>query len=325
MRPFLHTAWFAKPSFLLAFSVAGATLLMSWMTGWWSEPRNWQDATGWNRIPAGERPVHTRLADIFLDRSNLPDLQWLGHSGFIIRWRQRTLLLDPNVSDHCTVARRVLAGGPDPAELGEVHAALISHAHRDHLDLDTLRAVPFVGTLILPVGTGRYFDECAWYPTRFITLPPGAATRVGDLNITAVPAAHNGNRHHPWRSTCGAVGYVISDGETTLYYAGDTGARNDFAAIAAAWHPDVAILPIGAFRPAFPMLRYHLSPEQAVEVALQMGVRAVIPCHFGTYRVALDRPEEALPRFARAAHARGLRWLMPRRLGADAPGEWAVN
>jgi hypothetical protein len=44
----------------------------------------------------------------------------------------------------------------------------------------------------------------------------------------------------------------------------------------------------------------------------------VVPCHFGTFRLSLDRPDAALPRFARAARRAGLDWRMPALLGADA-------
>jgi L-ascorbate metabolism protein UlaG (beta-lactamase superfamily) len=109
-----------------------------------------------------------------------------------------------------------------------------------------------------------------------------------------------------------AVGYVIRSGGEAIYYAGDTGARNDFDAIRERFRPRAAILPIGAYSPSWPLQRYHLSPEQAVEVGRRLAVETVIPCHFGTYMLSLDRPEAALPRFAAAAAAEDVRWVMPR-------------
>jgi L-ascorbate metabolism protein UlaG (beta-lactamase superfamily) len=122
---------------------------------------------------------------------------------------------------------------------------------------------------------------------------------------------HGGNRFHPLTSRQQAVGYVVRLGSAAIYFAGDTGFLNDFITIGTTYHPLVAILPIGGYAPAWPIGRVHLSPEQAVTVAERLGASVVIPCHFGTFAVALDQPATALPRFAWAAHEHGIRWVMP--------------
>ena len=69
-----------------------------------------------------------------------------------------------------------------------------------------------------------------------------------------------------------------------------------------------------------PIGRVHLSPEQAVTAARALGrpdPPLVVPCHFGTFVLALDRATTALPRFARAARRAGLDWAMPRLLTPD--------
>jgi L-ascorbate metabolism protein UlaG (beta-lactamase superfamily) len=108
------------------------------------------------------------------------------------------------------------------------------------------------------------------------------------------------------------VGWVVRAGGVALFFAGDSGLGSHFQTIGNRYRPQLAILPIGAYAPAWPLRRYHLSPEDAVEAAARLGVELVIPAHFGTFRLALDRPDDALPRFARAAQERGLRWAMPR-------------
>ena len=62
------------------------------------------------------------------------------------------------------------------------------------------------------------------------------------------------------------------------------------------------------------MKYYHLSPEEAADAAVRLGVETVVPCHFGTFYLSLDEPSWALPRFARAASERGLSWRMPKLL-----------
>ncbi len=199
----------------------------------------------------------------------------------------------------------------DAGDLGPVDAALVSHAHRDHLDPATLAAVPGIGALLLPRGSEDYLSPLPGNVGRVVGLAPGESATVGPLEITAVSVFHHGNRNHPLASARIAVGYVIRRGARAIYFAGDTGARAPFAEIGARHRPDLAILPIGSYAPAWPIGRVHLSPEQAVAAAAALGAPLVVPCHFGTFVLALDREDEALPRFAAAAAAAGLEWAMP--------------
>jgi L-ascorbate metabolism protein UlaG (beta-lactamase superfamily) len=264
-------------------------------------------------------------------------LRWLGHSGFLVEWHGTRLLLDPNLSLRCTVAPRLLELPIPPGDLGPVDAALVSHAHRDHLDLPTLEALAGhknLPLLALPAGAEGYAASLRGLGVEVVGVPFGEALAlgtVGALEAIPVPALHGGSRSHPLASRRSSAGWVIrartgSGSSAALYFAGDTGySRPLFRSIGERYRPAVAILPIGAYSPAFPIGRVHLSPERAARAALDLADLAhggrppvVVPCHFGTFRLSLDRPDAALPRFARAARRAGLDWRMPALLGADA-------
>lgn len=286
--------------------VIGALALASHV-GWTRGERPWPIATGWERIPDAERAPSTREV---LAEPQGPRLSWLGHAGFLLEWRGVRLAIDPHLSPRCTIARRELARSAAPGDLGALDAVLISHAHFDHLDLPTLSGLSAIGRLIVPKGSEEYVEGiAAAQPT--VGLAPGEHARIGELEVVAVPAFHHGNRWHPLASEKTAVGWIVRAGERAVYFAGDTGASNDFSAIGRRYHPEVAVLPIGCFAPRWPIGRVHLSPEQAVVAARELGSPLVVPAHFGTFTLALDRADEALPRFAREAHETGLRWAMP--------------
>jgi len=277
-------------------------------TGWGRGERPWRDATGWRRVPQGERPPGDLPWPATAGEA--PRLAWLGHAGFLLEWRGARLLVDPNLSPRCTLVRRELEIPARPEELGAVDAVLVTHAHFDHLDRPTLAALPGIGRLLVPAGTEGYVAGLR--PEAEVTpLAEGEAARIGALEVVAVPAFHHGNRLHPLASRKRAVGWIVRNGETSIYFAGDTGATNDFDAIGAQYRPVLAVLPIGAFSPPWPIGRVHLSPEQAVAAAERLGRPLVVPGHFGTFALALDRPGAALPRFARAAAAKGVVWRMP--------------
>jgi L-ascorbate metabolism protein UlaG (beta-lactamase superfamily) len=294
----------------IAAGAALAAAALAWHAGWTRGERPWRSATGWDRIPAAERVPSTGAA---LAVSGAPRLAWLGQAGFLLEWRGERIAVDPNLSPRCTIVRRELERTATPADLGALDAVLVTHAHFDHLDLPTLAALPRVDRLLLPRGSEGYASSLAAAPP-IVGLAPWESARVGELEIVAVPAFHHGSRWHPLASARLAVGWIVRSGEEAIYFAGDTGERNDFAAIRERYRPRIAVLPIGGFAPAWPIGRVHLSPEQAVAVARELGAELVVPSHFGTFALALDRVETALPRFARAARAAGVAWAMPEML-----------
>jgi L-ascorbate metabolism protein UlaG (beta-lactamase superfamily) len=76
-------------------------------------------------------------------------LWWLGQAGFLVAWRGRHLLLDPYLSDSLTRKyadtdkphERMTELVVEPERLSLVDVVTSSHAHTDHLDPDTLRAL----------------------------------------------------------------------------------------------------------------------------------------------------------------------------------------
>lgn len=281
-----------------------AVIVATGLLGWFSPRRPWSETSGWSRIPEALRPAEFTIEDE-------PWIRWLGHAGFVIRWHGVTLVLDPNRSERCTVSKRIMQLPPVLDQLGPVHA-LISHAHFDHLNLDTLVAIPELESVLIPGPSEVFLDRLDPERTKIVPGQTGVVYQIDSLRITPVRAAHNGNRFHPLRSTFPAVGYMIqSPRGTTLYVAGDTAFDNGWEELREQFHPDLAILPIGAYAPRFPLKDHHMNPEEAARAAMALGVKKVIPGHFGTFTLSFDRPDSALPRFARAAFDQGVAWTMP--------------
>ena len=81
-----------------------------------------------------------------------------------------------------------------------------------------------------------------------------------------------------------AAGFIIRmPGGLTIYHAGDTCVFSDIRIIGELYRPDVACLPIGDL--------YTMGPREAAYAIRLLGVRHVIPMHYGTFPVLTGTPD----------------------------------
>jgi L-ascorbate metabolism protein UlaG (beta-lactamase superfamily) len=226
------------------------------------------------------------------------DLWWLGQSGFLVAWQGRHLLLDPYLSDsltrkyertdkpHVRMTERVI----DPAQLGFVDVVTASHAHTDHLDPDTLRALPSA-ELVAPAAHRELAAERAG--RRPIGIDDGETVAAAGFRISAVPAAHEAiERDAEGRML--HLGYVIRRGPFAVYHAGDTVTYDGMAErVRAAAGPggiDVALLPISGRAPER-RVAGNLTGEEAAALAHELGARLAVPMHFEMFAFNTEPPD----------------------------------
>jgi L-ascorbate metabolism protein UlaG (beta-lactamase superfamily) len=136
--------------------------------------------------------------------------------------------------------------------------------------------------------------EMEWWQTRLIS----------GVEITMTPCKHWGARF--FKDTHrGFGGYVIRGGEHTLYHAGDSAYFDGFKKIGQRLQPDVALLPIGAYRPDS-YRGVHVCPEEALQAFLDLGARRMIPMHYGTFRLSQEPMAEPVERLLAAAAKAGV-------------------
>ena len=109
------------------------------------------------------------------------------------------------------------------------------------------------------------------------------------ISITCVPAKHKGKRNLWERSEAVYCGYVIESGGETIYFAGDTGYGEHFNEIGKRFAIDVALLPIGAYKPYEWFKNIHLNPKTAVQAFLDLQAQHLVPIHWGTFKIS-DEP-----------------------------------
>jgi L-ascorbate metabolism protein UlaG (beta-lactamase superfamily) len=116
-------------------------------------------------------------------------------------------------------------------------------------------------------------------------MNPGGSVSAFDLTITMVPAMHSSSVLDGGRTRYAGVatGYVIAfEGGLTIYFAGDTSLFGDMRLIGELYRPAIAFLPIGDL--------YTMGPEQAAKACELLGVKQVVPMHFGTFPALTGTP-----------------------------------
>ena len=213
---------------------------------------------------------------------------WLGHASFLLQLGTRNVLIDPILGHRLGTYKRHQGPALEISELPPIDVLLISHGHRDHLDAWTIRQLERTVEVIVPAGLGTFFTRRGFQ--RVCELEWWQSRESADLELTLVPARHWSRRGLGDLNASLWGGWVIDTGERRLYHAGDSAYWHGFADIGKRFPAiDLAMLPIGAYAPAWFMEHSHMNPEQAGQAFLDLGARRFLPMHWGTYMLT-DEP-----------------------------------
>ncbi len=234
---------------------------------------------------------------------------FIGHSSFFVQIGGKNLVIDPNFAQWLFILKRLRRPGVRIGDLPPIDLVLVTHAHFDHLHRPSLRAIARhtrrlsgkAPAIVTPANVSDLVSDLGF--RELTELDWWDETHFGPLSITLVPARHWGARivHDMHR---GFGGYVLRAHADSLYHAGDTAYFPGFREIGRRLHPELALLPIGAYHPAS-FRAVHASPEDAVRAFLDLGARWMIPMHYGTFRLSHEPLDEPLRLLAEEAEAAG--------------------
>jgi len=240
---------------------------------------------------------------------------WLGHSTILLKVEGFTILTDPVFSDRVGLSfgpltlglKRLTAPALNLKRIPAPDLVLLSHAHMDHFDLPSLRAlesrrVPVITASktsdLLRVDRYRSVQELGW----------GESARVGPAEVRAFQVKHWGARMRT-DTYRGYNGYMIELGRYRILFAGDTADTNAFRALRSSRPVDLAIMPIGAYNP---WIYYHCTPEQAWRMGNEAGAEFFIPVHHQTFQLSREPFSEPIERFEQAANGHSDRVALTR-------------
>jgi L-ascorbate metabolism protein UlaG (beta-lactamase superfamily) len=230
-------------------------------------------------------------------------LTFVGHASVMLTTSRARILIDPYLGDFLTGIRRREAACLADADAQQATLILISHAHRDHLHLPSLRRLPRGAHLVVPPRCGALVASLGF--SAVTELEPGRSVQHADVEVTAVAARHDGRRglfDRAWRST---VGFIVKCDEASVYHAGDTAYFSGFEEIGRRLHPSVALLPIAGYQP--PAQRCdHMSPLDAVHAFEDLGAKLLVPIGYGSFPMGYEPDDEPLAWLSDLCRERGL-------------------
>jgi len=213
-------------------------------------------------------------------------LTYFGHSTFSITTPSgQVALIDPWVMTNpvCPDALKKIA---------RLDAIFITHGHSDHLGDALALAKQFKPALV------GIYELCLWLQSKGFeneTRPmgKGGSQKIGDFEVALTHAFHSNSINDDGARIYGgeSAGFIIRmPGGFTIYHAGDTAVFGDMKLIGEIYKPDLACLPIGDL--------YTMGPREAAHAVSLLGVKHVIPMHYGTFP-SLTGTVEALRRETR--------------------------
>jgi L-ascorbate metabolism protein UlaG (beta-lactamase superfamily) len=211
---------------------------------------------------------------------------WLGHSTVLVEVAGLRLVADPLLRARIGPLRRAVPLPPATSRLRHgVDAVLLSHLHRDHCDLPSLRLLR-APVVLAPPGAGAWLSGEGLAGVSELA-PYEVVALSEEVTVTAVPAHHH-HRREPLGPSARPVGHVVEGPDGAAWLAGDTGLFPEMVQVQAATRRgvDLAVIPIWGWGPR--LGPGHLDPRAAAQATLLAGARRALPVHWGTlYPVGL--------------------------------------
>jgi L-ascorbate metabolism protein UlaG (beta-lactamase superfamily) len=202
-------------------------------------------------------------------------LTWLGHASFRLDTADgKRIYVDPFLTGNpkCPESEH----DPDRADI-----IAVTHGHGDHVG-DTVALAKKTGaTVVAPVELAGWLGSQGVENTR--DPNKGGTEEVDGVTFTLTHAFHSSSNEDGqyMGEPCGIV--VGVDGKR-VYFAGDTCVFGDMQLIGRLYSPDVAVLPIGD--------HYTMGPKEASLAIELLGVKRVVPCHWGTFPALTGTPDQ---------------------------------
>ena len=198
---------------------------------------------------------NTFETDVIKTAGGKLEITFIGHGTLMFTFGGKIIHVDP------------FSRLTDYSKQPQADMILLTHEHRDHLDLKALDSLRTDKTKIILT------KNCAQQVKGGIIMQNGDVKTVDGLKIEAVPAynlVHMRSEGVPFHPKGNGNGYVITFSDIRIYVAGDT---ENIPEMKQLKNIDVAFLPMN--------LPYTMTPEMVADAARAFKPKVLYPYHYG--------------------------------------------
>jgi L-ascorbate metabolism protein UlaG (beta-lactamase superfamily) len=205
-------------------------------------------------------------------------ITWFGHATFAVTTPRGTrIIFDPWLTGN--------PKAPSGAKIDKADVICVSHGHSDHMT-DVVAVARATGAPVVAVyELANYFGGKGLKDV--IGMGVGGTVAVKGLRISMTPALHTSSVEEDGKAQYAglAAGFAVrmEDGRS-IYFAGDTALFGDMRLIRELYAPEIAFLPIGDY--------FTMDPVAAAKACELLGVRQVVPMHYGTFPILTGSPDD---------------------------------
>ena len=298
--------------FLTIFLILNSNVLLSDFENTNGQPieKSFQDLMKWSTSDVETKIDYIDLSDEWKNLNLNEDNNytvWIGHSTFLIKKSNITILTDPIFSDRASPfknigPKRLIPPALNLTDLPNIDFVTVSHNHYDHLDIVSLKEIYIrnpEAIFLVPAGDKKLLVrkgiqnvyEYEWWD----------GFKTSNIEIIFTPVQHWSKRGLFDRNKSLWGGWFFKFNDYSLYHAGDTGYSNDFKETRIRLgSPKYAFIPIGAYDPEWFMAESHVNPEDAVQIMLDLGAESSFGMHWATFKLTDEDTLEPKERLLKA-------------------------
>jgi len=230
----------------------------------------------------------------------------LGHATILMNIYGHWVLTDPALMNNVGYTLGAKKIGPKrmvpPAlavsDLPPINTVLLSHAHPDHMDFETLQALNKSADIIVPPRTADLVEKFGFKSVR--ELGWKHALTLKGVTFEGARVTHYGKRHAgDLRKGRGWNGYFLKAKEHSIFFGGDAAHTHFDAGLSP--ELSLAIFGIGAYNP---YENNHATPEQAWDMAEQLNAHYFMPMHWGVFELSDEPVGEPIERLRKVAQGK---------------------
>lgn len=271
---------------------------------------------GESRVPTHKLPQIKPDFEKFLAPSQDIKSIWFGHSTFLLRLNQMSILVDPVFSNYASPFSFMVKRFQKPVatleQLPKIDIIVISHDHYDHLDMESIKFFKDKKTsFLVPLGVGEHLKGWGIESSRIIERDWWESYELEGVEFIATPAQHFSGRDGIHDNKTLWASWVLRTSNKSLFFSGDSGYDSHFKEIGSLYGPfDIAYIESGQYNESWKEV--HMLPSEAAKAYTDLGAERYFPVHWAMFELAMHSWNDPVKQLSGLANEHNINLVTPK-------------